>query len=162
MRPNWHVKFVHFLSVFFLFQADFSKFSSNYSDSSFPQRACWKALEKKKTLIGWKCCGGVHQNQNHSVPLNQWGTLHTTKQQASVCCLLVMRVTLCSGLGPAWNVDQYDLMAGRTALCVVYYPQSPIPAKPLSPVTLVGLCLLPQVSCPPDHKDWTLVKMWGR
>lgn len=54
------------------------------------------------------------------------------EQQASVCCLLVMRVTLGSGLGPAWNVDQDDLTVGRTALCVVLYPQSPIPANPLS------------------------------
>lgn len=43
-----------------------------------------------------------------------------------------MRVTLCSGLGPAWNVDQDDLTVGRASLCVVPYPQSPIPAKPLS------------------------------
>lgn len=58
------------------------------------------------------------------------------EQQASVCCLLVMRVTLCSGLGPAWNVDQDDLMAP----CVVLYPQFCSPAQLLSPVTLLGLC----------------------
>lgn len=45
------------------------------------------------------------------------------EQQASVCCLLVMHVTLSSGLGPAWNVDQDDLMAGL--LCVWSSTHSP-------------------------------------
>lgn len=37
-----------------------------------------------------------------------------------------------AGLGPAWNADQVDSTVGRAALCVVPYPQSPIPAPPLS------------------------------
>ena len=51
-------------------------------------------------------------------------SVRDSKQQVSVCSPLVMLVTLCSGLGPDWNVDQYDLIVGRTGLCVVLYPHS--------------------------------------
>lgn len=51
-----------------------------------------------------------------------------------------MHVTQCSGLGPAWNVDQDDLMAGRAALLCVWslYPQSPTPANHCPPPSTSG------------------------